>query len=123
MEKVKKFLEVSESRKQYVLIVEHMITQIRTEIGNEEVLDKFSEVMNAVGVKIMDAIEKIYADLFSDEEIDELILLHSSPMAIRSRELQPKILEKIGLISSAIIDEEIEKAFADGKAEKPFVGE
>ena len=123
---LKSFLRVSEAEKSFAFMAEQAMTQMMTQVEkqmskdgydlDEEDTEKFNEAIRIVKKAIPEIINvgmNIYADLFSDEEINELIALNLSPIAVRLRELQPEIYERSVKLSNEIIGKKIEKLFSN----------
>jgi hypothetical protein len=100
-ERARKFLEASDSHKHYSEIVEYALTYFITKAqregdtrfaddltrAKEEYEDEFNE---AFGVT-----EAVYSEMFTDEELDNLIILHSNPALKKARDLAGNIVNKI----------------------------
>ena len=100
-EKVRQFLEESEAHRHYEGIVEYALTylvakaakegkgQLAADLGQmkEEYREDFA---NAVAMT-----EEVFSDIFSDEELDNLIVLHSNPAIKKLRALNSEIMGKI----------------------------
>ncbi len=122
LKNVKRYFETIGLKEQYVFLtkqaVEQHISQISKiadfdEKDKREMSIEADELMKKASPKIIEEAEKIYTELFSDEEISELIAISLSPVAIRSRELQPEIFKRIVSISDNIIQEELKEYFDD----------
>lgn len=99
--RVRKFLEASEAHQHYESIVDYALAyfiakaksqgndrfaaDLRT--AREEYKEEFAK---AVGLT-----EEVYAEIFSDEELDDLIVLHSNPATKKLRDLNSEIMNKI----------------------------
>jgi len=100
-EKARKFLEESESHRHYSSIVEYALTffiaraekQGKTRFAAElrDLKDAYHEEFR----QAVDVTERVYAETFTDEELDDLIILHSNPALRRARALTAEIFEKI----------------------------
>ena len=100
-EKVRQFLEESEAHRHYEGIVEYALTYLIAKAEKEgksqfaadlgEMKDEYREdFANAVAMT-----EEVYCDIFSDEELDNLIVLHSNPAIKKLRGLNSEIMGKI----------------------------
>lgn len=103
-EKARRFLEESDSHAHYASIVEYTLvffiakaekegnTQLAAALRKAK--DEYKEEFKA-GIAIT---EDVYAEVFTDEELDNLIVLHQNPALKKSRaqasEIMNKILEK-----------------------------
>jgi preprotein translocase subunit SecA len=100
-QKARKYLEDSESHSHYSSIVEYVLTYFiaRAEKeGNNQFADelrKTKEEYHADFQEAFEITEEVYADLFTDEELDDLIVLHSNPATRKARALTPEIMNKI----------------------------
>ena len=108
-QKVLQLLEVSEAHRHYERIVELALSylivkaeaegrdQFAAELRREK--DGYKEEFER-GVAIT---EEVYSEVFTDEELDDLIVLHSNPAIGKSRlltsEIMNKILEKYSKLS------------------------
>lgn len=122
LKNVKRYFETIGLKEQYVLLTKQTIEQHISQISKivdldeedrGEMLAETDELIEKVSPKIIEEAEKIYTELFSDEEISELIAISLSPIAIRSRELQPEIFKRIVSISDSTIREELKEHFDD----------
>lgn len=122
LKNVKRYFETIGLKEQYVLLTKQTIEQHISQISKivdldeedrGEMLAETDELIEKVSPKIIEEAEKIYTELFSDEEISELIAISLSPIAIRSRELQPEIFKRIVSISDSTIQEELKEHFDD----------
>ena len=102
-QKVKRYFEVSESSQTIQRSIETVIAQFRKvdeddphglRIGNE-VADKLSKSFWLAKQQILDYLEGLYEELLTEDELDALIAYHSSPVAIRMRELAPEFFQRI----------------------------
>lgn len=100
-EKVRRFLEESEAHRHYEGIVEYALTYLaakaekegksRLAADLEQMKGEYREdFANAVALT-----EEVFCDIFSDEELDNLILLHSNDAIKKLRELNAEIMGKI----------------------------
>lgn len=100
-EKTRRFLEESESHKHYSSIVEYTLTYFITKAekeGNTRFaadLRKAKEGYHEEFKKGIELTEQVYSELFTDEELDDLIVLHGNPAIKKSRALAAEIFQKI----------------------------
>jgi len=96
-EKVRRFLEESEIHRHYSSIVECTLTYFMSKAekeGNTRLADDLRKAMQGspaefnAGIEIT---EQIYTDLFTDDELDELIVLNSNPTLKKARSLTSDI--------------------------------
>lgn len=110
IEKTRRFLEESEAYRHYSSIVEYTLTYFIHKAEKEGNARFAADLRKAkdeyhvefqVGVAIT---EQVYAELFTDEELDDLIVLHSNPALKKARDLAAdifnRILEKYLLVSA-----------------------
>jgi hypothetical protein len=100
-ERVRQFLEGSEAHRHYESIVEYALVYFigRAESdGNSRFaadLRTAREQYKAEFKKAVELTEEVYAEIFSDEELDDLIVLHSNPAIKKLRGLNSEIVHKI----------------------------
>jgi len=106
---VRRFLEESEAHKHYSDIVECTLTYFihkAEKEGNPRFADDLRKARRGyheefkIGIELT---EQVYAELFSDEELGDLIVLNSNPALKKARALTPDIfnaiLEKLSMVS------------------------
>ena len=100
-EKARRFLDESEAHKHYSSIVECTLTYFIANAGKEGNARFADDLRKAkhgyheefkMGVELT---EQVYAETFTDEELDDLIVLHSNPALKRSRALTSEIFNTI----------------------------
>jgi hypothetical protein len=100
-EKVRHFLEESEAHRHYEGIVEYALTYLAAKAAKEgkgqlaadlgEMKKEYKEdFANAVAMT-----EDVFSDVFDDEELDNLIVLHSNPAIKKLRALNSEIMGRI----------------------------
>lgn len=100
MEKAKAFLETSDTLRLYSEIIDSMMLYFihRTEKeGNQPLADELKKLKNSYMDDFTDALEiteKVYCDIFTDDELQELIVMHSTPALEKLRGLTPKIMDR-----------------------------
>jgi hypothetical protein len=100
-EKARKFLEASDSYKHYSEIVEYTLTFFITKAegeGNTRFADdlrKAKEEYQEHFDRAIEATEAVYCEVFDDEDLDNLIVLHSNPSLTKARDLAGTIVNKI----------------------------
>jgi hypothetical protein len=100
-EKTRQFLEESESHKHYSSIVECALTYFITKAekeGNTRFADDLRKAKQDYHEEFKWAIElteQVWAELFTDEELDDLIVLHSNPALKKARALTADIFNRI----------------------------
>ncbi len=109
-EKVRRFLEESEAHKHYSSIVECTLTYFIAKAekeGNTRFATDLRKAKQGYHEEFqtgVDLTEQVYADTFTDDEIDDLIVLHSNPALKKARMLTSDIfntiLEKYLLVSA-----------------------
>ena len=106
-ERAKQFLAVSETHKHYSNIVDYTLTYFIAKAekeGNQiaDDLKKLKDTYQTEFEKAIEITEDVYCEIFSDEELDELTVLHSTPSLIKLRgltsEIMNKVLEKYSLL-------------------------
>ena len=109
-EKARRYLEESEAHKHYSSIVECTLTYFIHKAEKEDNVRFADDLRKArqgyheefkMGVELT---EQVYAELFTDEELDDLIVLNSNPALKKARALTADIfntiLEKFLMVSA-----------------------
>jgi hypothetical protein len=100
-EKARQFLEESEAHKHYSNIVECALTYFiakaeaegNTRFAND--LRKAKEGYHEDFRKGVEITEEVYAETFTDEELDDLIILHANPALRKVRDMTSDIFDTI----------------------------
>jgi hypothetical protein len=108
--KAREFLQASESHTHYSSIVEYALTYFIAKAEKEgnvrfaADLKKAKEEYHEEFAWALELTEEVHAELFTDEELDNLIILHSNPALKKARALTAdifnKILEKYSLMAT-----------------------
>lgn len=99
--KVRQFFEVAETEKQFSSLTEQLISfyKNRLEADGEDDAQKIVQVQQFVYEEVKKLVfplmEDIYADVFTDSELDELISIYSSSTFQRLREVVPGMQQKM----------------------------
>lgn len=100
-EKARRFLDESEAHKHYSRIVECTLTYFihkAEKAGNVRFAEDLRQAKQGyheefkMGVELS---EQVYAETFTDEELDDLIVLNSNPALKKARELTSDIFDTI----------------------------
>jgi preprotein translocase subunit SecA len=101
IEKARRFLDESDSHTHYSSIVEYVLTYFITKArlqGN----DRFAADLEKAKAEYHDEFrwahelaEEVHAELFTDEELDDLIVLHSNPALKKARALTADIFSAV----------------------------
>jgi hypothetical protein len=100
-EKVRRFLEESEAHRHYEGIVEYALTYLVAKAekeGKSEFAAQLSQMMGEYREDFANAVamtEAVFSEIFDDEELDNLIVLHSNPAIKKLRALNSEIMGKI----------------------------
>lgn len=105
-EKVKKFLEITEALKGYEEHVKNLpaailqIFQLQSGVrfSNEEAqkkLDLITPIVEETMKQMNEGFVQIYDNLLTEEEVDELIVLHQRPVFVKMRQNDEHIEQKI----------------------------
>ena len=100
-EKVRRFLEESEAHRHYEGIVEYALTYLAAKAekeGNGRLAADLNQMKGEYREDFAHAVamtEEVFCDIFSDDELDNLILLHSNPATKKLRALNSQIMGKI----------------------------
>ena len=101
IEKVRRFLEESESHMHYSSIVEYALTYFIAKAERDgdtrfaADLRRTKEVYHEDFRTAVELTEQVYSEMFTDEELDDLIVLHSNPAIKKSRELTSEVFHSI----------------------------
>ena len=108
-EKVQEFLKESNSHKHYAQIVDLAVTYLITKAEKEGNTSFAGDLRNAKKAyekdlsEAIDITESVYQEMFSDDELDNLIILFSNPALSKARDTAPEIvgqiLEKYSLVN------------------------
>ncbi len=108
-ERAKKFLAASDSHKHYSEIVDYTLTYFITKAEREgdtrfaEDLKRAKEEYKEEFNQAFEVTEAVHCEMFTDEELDNLIILHSNPALKKARDaagdIMNKILEKYSEVS------------------------
>jgi hypothetical protein len=100
-EKVRQFLQDSESHAHYSSIVECALTYFILKAereGNTRFAADLKRAKSEYHDEFAHAIaitEHVYADLFTDEELDDLIILHANPALKKARDMTVDLFHTI----------------------------
>jgi len=100
-EKAREFLKASDAHKHYTEILElalaYFITKAEQE-GNSRFVEDLQKARREYHKEFEEAIEcteAVYQEIFTDEELDNLIILHSNPALKKARDLTGQIVEQV----------------------------
>ncbi len=98
-EKSKEFLKVSRTHEHYSTIIEEALKYFiaKADEENKEIAEYLRKMQSDYKVQFKEAIditEQVYADIFSDDELDELIVMHQNPTLLKLRGLTADISDK-----------------------------
>ena len=98
--KAKRLLEASEAHKHYSQIVEYALAYFiaKSEKEADPVADSLKRLKGEYEYEFEKAIEvteDVYGEIFSDEEMDELIVLHTNPAMEKLRGLTGDIFNRV----------------------------
>ena len=100
-EKVRRFLEESEAHRHYEGIVDYALTYLVAKAekeGRSQFASDLAQMKGEYKEDFANAValtEEVFSDIFSDEDLDNLIVLHSNPAIKKLRELNSEIVGKI----------------------------
>jgi len=100
-ERAKRFLEVSDSHKHDSEIVEYTLTFFITKAEREgntrfaEDLKRAKEEYKEAFDKAFEVTEAVHCEMFTDEELDDLTVLHSNPALKKARDTAGDIMSRI----------------------------
>ena len=99
-QKAKEFLATSKTLDLYSEIIDNMLLYFiaRAEKeGNPALSEELKKLKASYIDDFTDALEiteQLYCDIFSDEELNELIVMHATPSLEKLRGLTPKIMDR-----------------------------
>ncbi len=100
-EKARLFLEVSETHQHYSSTIDYALTFFIAKAEKEGNPRFAADLRKAKGeyhtdfAKAIEITEQVYAEVFSDEELDDLIILHSNPATKKLRTLGADIMNRV----------------------------
>ncbi len=100
-EKVRQFLEESEAHRHYEGIVEYALTYLVAKAekeGKSQFAADLAQMKSEYREDFAHAVamtEEVFSDIFTDEELDNLIVLHSNPAIKKLRALNSEIMGTI----------------------------
>ena len=100
-EKARQFLEESDSHKHYSEIVDYALTYLMANAEKEgnrrfaEDLKQAKEEYEEGFNQAIEVTEAVYSEVFTDEELNDLIVLHSNPALKKARDLTAEIMNNI----------------------------
>jgi len=101
LEKVRQFLEESDAHRHYGSIVGYTLTYFIHKAereGNQRLAGDLRKIESEIADEFQKGIEiteEIYQEIFSDEELDNLIILHQNAALTKARAMAPEIMNKI----------------------------
>ncbi len=98
-QKAKEFLEISRTHEHYSSIIENsmMFFIASAEQENKEAAEYLKKLKVDYQTQFTDAIgvtEQVYAEIFTDDELEELIVMHKNPVLERLRGLTDEISQR-----------------------------
>jgi hypothetical protein len=109
-EKARRFLEESETHKHYSEIIDHTLAYFIARAERDGNSQFAADLRQAKGGykedfdKAIEVTEEVYCEIFDDEELNDLTVLHSNPAIKKLRgltsEIMNKVLEKYLLVST-----------------------
>lgn len=100
-EKARRFLQESDSHQHYSSIVEYALTYFIAKAekeGNARFAADLRRAQQEYHEEFkwaLELTEQVWAELFTDEELDDLIILHSNPALRKARELTADLFHRI----------------------------
>src|SRR3989344_6164409 len=119
--KVRRLLEVSNATEQLRKIAQQMCEGIKAnhekarDVSGALGVDIVNELFTFISSKLDAMVISIYQDLFTEEELDELIAIHSLPLYQKMRDLLPEITNRVVSFvneNQEAIDNEAERLFS-----------
>lgn len=99
-EKAKRLLEVSDAHKHYSSIIDYALAYFIAKADKEgkpvaEDLKRMKAEYDEHFAAAIGVTEEVYSEIFSDEELDELIVLHTNPAIDKLRGLGSEIFNRV----------------------------
>lgn len=100
-EMVRRFLEESETHRHYSMTVEYALMYFIAKAEKDgdtrfaTDLKKAKDTYHTDFRRAIEVTEEVYADAFSDEELNDLIVLHNNPAIKKLRTLGPDIISRV----------------------------
>jgi hypothetical protein len=100
-ETARRFMEASESHKHYSEIVDYTLTYFITK-AERDGQTRFAEDLRRAKQEYQEEFEQaigvteaVYCEMFTDDELDNLIILHSNPALRKARDVTGDIVRKV----------------------------
>ncbi len=99
-QKAKELLETSDTLKHYSTLISYALTYFIAKAEKEgspfaNELRKLEAGYNEEFEHAVEITGEVYSDVFSDEELEELIVLHTNPTLEKLRGLTPEIMNRV----------------------------
>ncbi len=99
-QKARQFMDVTGIREQYSSLIDLTLTYFIAKAENEgnplaDDLKKLKDGYKEEFEDVQEIAAEVIAEVFSDDELDELIVLHSTPALNTLRGLAPEIMSRI----------------------------
>jgi len=109
-EKIKEYLDVSGSVDNLTRVIDaanaYMLDQLKDNHSNQEIEDikklneKYMKILQGRMDELNDKFITLYAEFYTEEDIDALLAYHKSPVAQKQREVNAQLLARAIEISS-----------------------
>ena len=121
MELAKKLTETMDSRNKFKQLVGNLGKILPPSApGSADLKSKVMELLDQCIEDLLDANAKVYSEMFSEEELQSLIDLHSSPAMIKFNDSQGEIAKRMDYYTKAVIMKHTaQAAFDQGYSEEP----
>lgn len=121
MELAKKLTVVMDSRKKFETVVNRLNTLLPPSMpGAEDMRNKITDLLDICMDDLIDAHAKVYSELFNEDELKELIEVHSTPAMIKFEEQQAELSKRMDYYTKAVIMKHTASmAFNEGYQEEP----
>ena len=100
-QKARQFVEASETHKHYSSIIDHTLSYFITKAEKEGKTQFAADLKRAREEykedfdRAIEITEAVYSEIFSDEELDDLMMLHSNPAIKKLRGLASEIMNRV----------------------------
>ena len=99
--KVREFLKATDLAEQMKQVVQQICQGMKANYEKQsenfeaETVDAFNKLYNFIVVKMEAVTLSLYQDLYSDEELDELIDILQRPIFVRMRQQRPEVTSRV----------------------------
>jgi len=111
-EKIDTMIDVTRQSARCEGLVRHLLNQQTQNSTDPEVLEFIDKVVKAVSDCVALKSREVYASIYTEDEIDELIAHHQSPLGQKTLDTEPEVRAKIEEAVSTAIADTLSKALS-----------